>query len=149
MPCLTDLRCVAWVAFRYGLAIAMAREATDFLFFEMDCWMLSHPLRAVDTHPIHADLYMSLHQVKGPWPTAGPAANVRVANGRRCQHVHKPPSWGVFSLPPLCWYVHQDNPFEFNVGYYYVRASDPKVAMLKPSHVASLVLTLDLLQRPL
>jgi hypothetical protein len=61
----------------------MARQATDFLFFEMDCWMLAHPLRAVDSHPISADLYMSLHQ---------------------------------------------DNPFEFNVGYYYVRASDQKAA---------------------
>ena len=29
------------------------------------------------------------------------------------------------------WPLAQDNPFEFNVGYYYVRASDPKVTTLK------------------
>ena len=32
---------------KYGLAIALAREQVDFLFFEMDCFMLQHPLRAV------------------------------------------------------------------------------------------------------
>ena len=37
---------------KYGLALALARERTNFLFFEMDCWMLSHPLRAVAHHPI-------------------------------------------------------------------------------------------------
>jgi hypothetical protein len=62
----------------------MARERTNFLFFEMDCWLLSHPLRAVQLHPIKADLYISLHQ---------------------------------------------DNPFEFNVGYYYVEAQDSKAAL--------------------
>ena len=55
----------------------MAREQVDFLFFEMDCFLLQHPLRAVKGHVVDADLYISLHQ---------------------------------------------DNPFEFNVGYYFVRA---------------------------
>lgn len=47
---------------KYGLALALAREQTDFLFFEMDCWMLQHPLRAVASHPVNADMYISLHQ---------------------------------------------------------------------------------------
>ena len=62
---------------KYGLAVALAREQVDFLFFEMDCFLLQHPLRAVKGHVVDADLYISLHQ---------------------------------------------DNPFEFNVGYYFVRA---------------------------
>jgi len=62
----------------------MARERTNFLFFEMDCWLLQHPLRAVQLHPIRADMYISLHQ---------------------------------------------DNPFEYNVGYYYVEAQEPKASL--------------------
>jgi len=69
---------------KYGLAILMARERTNFLFFEMDCWLLQHPLRAVHLHPIRADMYISLHQ---------------------------------------------DNPFEYNVGYYYVEAEEPKASL--------------------
>lgn len=59
---------------KYGIALMLAHLEVDFVFFEMDCFILQHPMHAVRSHWISdADMYISLHQ---------------------------------------------DNPFEFNVGYY-------------------------------
>uniref|UniRef100_A0A7S2SU47 Nucleotide-diphospho-sugar transferase domain-containing protein n=1 Tax=Rhizochromulina marina TaxID=1034831 RepID=A0A7S2SU47_9STRA len=68
---------------KYGVALLLGELEVDYLFFEMDCWLLQHPLYAVQQHPFTADLYISLHQ---------------------------------------------DNPFEFNVGYYIVAAGEPRTA---------------------
>lgn len=51
---------------KYGLALALAREKTDFLFFEMDCWMLENPLRAVQNHQVRPRPHpISFRQSKG------------------------------------------------------------------------------------